>query len=477
MADAASQVLAAIVPNRRDLLIHALHHLSPEHFRLEIQRSIFNLLSKYFDVAGDVLPASTLADLLERQGVDEAKSLIYEETYAELIATPVAEHEYKYAVDALKDKRAQHLTGEAITTAFEVLENGTDVEGVPLKGHEAARSYLYARLGDIDRLNHQESAPEGDIRREAADILQDYADRKAGKSSSGVLSGIPGIDTINGGFQNGELVLVCAYTAQGKSQLCTQTAWDAAVVQGKNVYFATSETIRVQVRRRLIARHSRLPQFGLKDGLNVRDIRDGTLDEKGEQILQAVVQDLDKNPTYGRIHIAQIPRGATPGFLEARMKRQAEQWEIQLAVCDSINLLKADRPRGKRQEELNDILQDVKVLATSFYDGEGIPLLSPWQMSQNAFTAAKSGGLYKLANLADTSEAEKSADQIISILRYDDAPLEAKLQFLKNRDGEIPEPFTVSVDYRNAYLGQKAEFGTGGSDDDGEDDFLSALGG
>lgn len=456
-SDYARTVLAGIIPDRRDLWLYAQHHLDPEHFgdsKTSETRKIFELLERYYDITGDVLPQATLTDLLARSDTDESKQLLYEQLYADLVAYKPAEHEFRYAVDALKDLRSKQRTGEAIATSFEILERGVELQDRKHKGHQDARDYLYSELGAIDKLNNHEAAPEGDIRLERDEMLAEYAAKKAGESGIGILSGVPSIDLVTGGFQAGELALIAAYTGNGKSQLLTQTCWDVAVEQGKNFLMATSETVRDQVRRRLVARHSRLPQFGYPKGLNVRDIRDATLDAQSEKVFQDVLEDLNYNSSYGKMYTCQVPRGATLGYVEQKMKRQGELWEIHMVGIDYLALLKPDRRRDNNREELNDILKDSKVLATSFYSGKGVPILSPWQMSQKAFKEALLAGQYQLANLADTSEAEKTPDQIIALLHTDDNPNVTKTQFLKNRDGEIPPAFTLSVDYRNAYLGE-----------------------
>lgn len=471
MIDHERRVLAGITPARRDLLLYALQHLQEEHFRNEVARNIFKLLDRYYNITADILPAKLLADMLSRAGTDTAKSLLYEQFYGECVADVCPESEFRYSVDALKDLRSQQKTGEAITTAFEILERGAEVEGVTLQGHTPAREFLYSELAQIDRLNSVEASPEGDMRKEAEEMRRDYARRKAGEISTGIGSGIDSLDLSTGGFANGELIMVCAYTGAGKSQFVTQTSWDAVVNQGKNVFFATSETVRTQVMRRVIARHSRLPQFGLPGGLNSAHIKMGALDEKGEQVFAAALDDFEHNPTYGKLYIAQVPRGATLGFVEARLARQAANFHVDLCVMDYLALLKADRKRQSSREEFGDILKDAKVMATSHDQGNGVPVISPWSMSQNAYKDALKSGEYQLANLAETSEAEKSADQIISILRQPDTPNEAKVQFLKTRDSELPAPIMLDLDFRSTYLNVKsaggmALFGGGGGSDD-----------
>lgn len=456
MIDYEKQVLAGIVPSRRDHLLYAVTQLTSEHFRNETNRNVFELLTRYYDVAGDILPLAVLSDMLSRRGVEVTKSLLYEELYTELIDTSITDHEWRYAIDGLRDLRAQQKTGEAITTAYEILETGAEVDRQALKGHTDARAFLYSKLSSIDKLDATEAAPEGDMRKEADDVRKEYADRKSGKQSMGIRTGISTMDLATGGFANGELVMLCAYTGQGKSMLSTQTTWSCAVEQGKNVFFATSETVRSQVRRRLIARHSRLPQFGLPQGLDSKAIKDGTLTPAEEDVFNAVLDDLDKNPTYGQIYIAQIPRGATLSFIDARLQRQASNMEVHLVVVDYLALIRPDIKRQSQREEFNDILKDAKTLATSFDHGRGVPLLSPWAMSQSAFKRARETGLYELASLAETSEAEKSADQIITMLRHEDTRNEVKMQFLKLRDADQPAPLTLEADFRSTYVGTKS---------------------
>lgn len=245
------------------------------------------------------------------------------------------------------------------------------------------------------------------------------------------------------------------------SQFCAQTAWQAAVVQGKNVFLATTETIRPTVRRRIIARHSRLPQFEVPGGFNTKHIKEATLSVSDQEKLREVTDDLRLNPAYGKLYIAQVPRGATLAFLEGRLARQQASWNIDLVIMDYLALLKPDRKRDSKVNEMSDLLIEAKQIAATFDNGRGIPFVSPWAMQQNAFRDARQKGEYTLASLSDTSEAEKSADQIMSFLQLD-APNEVKVQFLKNRDGEKPQPFTLEADFRCAFLGEKRTANVGG---------------
>lgn len=459
--DHAQHVLSAILPSDKDALLYATTRLSREHFGNPTQSIIFQMIERYFEQTGGVLPRAALMDLLQRSKMDSGKILLYAEVYDVAAATPVSDHEFRFSVDAMLQLYEEHQTGQVITTAYEILgskdgvtEKGSDT---PLKGHRDAQQYLYDHLGRIEKLSHREVSPEGDMMVESDDILATYLASKETGGVQGVKIGIPTLDKATGGVANGDLCLIAAYTSSGKSQMCAQMAWNAAVVQGKNTFFATSETVRNTIIRRIVARHSREAMFGYPQGLDSNAIKQGTLTVAEEKVLQDVLADLRegaKAGRYGRIEVTQMPRGATLSYMEARMKRHQQMWDIEFAIFDYLNLLKSETRRVSEREEFNDILKNAKNLATSFADGRGVPFVSPWQMSRPKYELAQQTGYYEIGSLSDTSEAEKSADLIYSILRFMDSPKKAKIQGLKCRDAAIPPMIDLDIDFRCSYLGE-----------------------
>lgn len=451
--DPARKVLAGILPGNAERLYQAMGRLEDEHFRKSEDRFLWHSLVQYHDLTSKVITLETLTHALQRQGVALTKSVLFEELYRELAAEDVPEDVFVYSIDALRDVRAEQLTGEAITEAFEILERGKEVDGQELRGHSHAREFLYSNLGRVDRITGMDDAPEGDIRTEKEDIKTEYLERKNKGTQIGIKTGVDYIDRTTLGFQNGELVLIAGYTGEGKSQLSAQTAWNAAVMQGKNVFFVTTETSRTTTRRRILARHTRLPKFGYPQGLDSAALKNGALTEEQESVWLAAIDDLSSNPDYGKLHISQVPRGATLDFIEARVKRQHARWDVDLIVIDYLALLHSERRRYESREELVDIVKGAKLLAMTFDSGRGVPVVSPWQMSQSSYDKARERGTYTLANLGDTVESERSADIILSLYRYSEAEPVVRAQFLKNRDGSTPGPESLETDFRSTYIG------------------------
>lgn len=455
--DHAQIVLAGILPTDKDRLLLATAQLDNEHFRTAVHRVIFEALSRYFDSTGGVLTKAALVEMLNRGPIDKAKIPLFEEIFQSACQTPITDHEFKFSMQCLKDDLEAQHTGELVTEAYEILEVGKKIDGKDVKGHKDVKQFLYEGLGKLDKLSgFAASAPEGDMRVETADILEAYYKAKSGETISGTTIGIPSYDEASGGVAKGELMLVAAFTNEGKSQLCSQMAWHVAINEGKNFYYGTTETQRDTIKRRIVARHSLLPMFEYPHGLDSKAIQMGTLTPAEEKVLANVLEDLAYNSKYGKMMVSQIPRGATMSYVEARMKRCHQQWPVEFAIWDYLNLIKPDVKRTSAREEANDLLKDAKTISTSFDDGGGVPFVSPWQMSREAWAKAQQSGFYEMASLSDTSEAEKTPDSILALLRFPDSPKKAKLQTLKLRDGAFPPTVELDVDYRCAYLGSSS---------------------
>jgi UDP-glucose 6-dehydrogenase len=103
----------------------------------------------------------------------------------------------------------------------------------------------------------------------------------------------------------------------------------------------------------------------------------------------------------------------------------------------------------------------MKRLATTFNRGAGIPIISAYQISQQAREKVRPTPekFYTMRSLSDTSEAAKSADLIVAILRDEKLKEEKELMagILKARDAETPPPFKLYENYSSSYIGNLEE--------------------
>jgi replicative DNA helicase len=457
----ARTLFSAIVPNRRDLLEIAIAQLGPEHFPDDRWRNMFAMFDWYYGFAGDVLTKKAVTDVMSHPkmaAADAGKVQLYQTTYESLEEDTTPEHEFKWSLEQLKDIYAKTATKTALLEAMQVLNGGIeDSKGNEIKGHIAARERAIAKLAEIDtRMTFQE-APDGDIREEEDDIISEYEARKESFLSggfSGIEFGVPALDQVIGGLQPGELDFVIGYTSSGKSSLCSQLAWQAAVRQKKNVVYVTTETLRGQIRRKIISRHSRLSKFAIDAGLNSLDLKNGSLSADLEEKLREVVHDFSHSQEYGKLRIVQASEAMSVTGMKVRLQAIQREFPIDLVVVDALYLLKPEIRRSKEREELNEKIEQAMILAKTFNNGNGVPVITPWQVSRNAKELADREKTYSMSAMAETAYAERYADVVIGLLEPKDPQRYTTLScsVLKNRDGEKSPGFDIDVDYATSYF-------------------------
>jgi replicative DNA helicase len=470
--DHGRKLLGSILPvngdaGRKDVLEVALRQLAPEHFADPQQRQVFRMLADYLDWTGTVLPQAAVADMLREQPAGLA--LQYAEYYAALQAGADSPDQAAWHVRQLRQSASERVLGAGMSQSMEILRHGArTAEGEWIRGYEPARDHLMGVLADVEHTLRLQEAPEGNVRGEAAEILGEY-DHRAERSLRGwgvIRTGFPELDhALGGGVQPGELVLIAGNTNIGKSTICADWAWRAMVEQGRNVVIFTSETSRVQMRHKLIARHSRLSAWReyMPEGINTRDLRGGTLSPEHRAYLDGVVTDFTTNPAYGQCWVSQVPREATIGMLETRLARVSRLFPADLVIIDYLMLLRSDRRRQSRREELSEIVIAGKAMATGYQNGRGVPVVSPWQMNRAGNkAAAEQRGFYTTDDLAETAESSCTADVILGVLPDAQAAVEEGSNFRrypikigtpKVRDGErLREQIPLYADYATCYF-------------------------
>lgn len=476
-------VLAGIIPGRLDLWERAERHLAAEHFADHVLRTMWELLRRYHDATGAILTTTALDDILRQNCSDAGTVALYQETYALLADRVVDDASFLWSLEQVRDLAAHRATAETLTQAMEILTRGAQNDaGETLRGHAEARTHVLTQFAEIDHELARQAAPEGDMRDEEAEILAEIeAARQRYELGlpNGFEFGIPVWDDLIGGLQPGELDLLLGFASSGKTSLLVQLAWNTTVRQGKNVVIATTETLRPQVRRKVICRHSKLPMFGLPEGIDSHHLKHPHLLTPAEAAaLPDVVADFTRNPAYGHFHIMQAAHGDTMTELEQRLMRVHRRWPVDFFGVDSFQLLRAARYRSSTREELASIVLEGKELAVTFDDGRGLCVASPWQVNRPGRDRAASQGHYDLLSVSETSEAERSADVIVSLLEPSDASsryVDVLGQVLKDRDGPRTGSGTadIRVDYatstftsRNRQDGLSGLTATNGHSDD-----------
>jgi len=436
MTTYAEQTLGGIFPDNTERMEILVRVLREDHWPVELQRT-FEMLRGYYVLTNGIPSPTDWKSLLDRAGLEPSTAEGFLRIYLKLFTIEAqADHTWRYALEVMREDRSKQLMLEALTDSVRVLTEGTtDRKGERTYGYEDARNVLTAKLGEIESLQMDaESTPEGNVMEESRTAYEEYLHRKETGFHEGVFTGLDGIDSLTNGAQKGEFWLVAAYAGQGKSQTLTNIAWRAAI-DGKNVVYFTLETLRDQVARRFYTRHSHEPRFGSPEGLSYNDIKSGSLSQPDEELFKQVLHDLGTNEDYGKFEVIWTPRGTSTDQLKMKLDLLQTQRDIDLVVIDYAGLMGAGKRVERRQEGLVEILQGLKGLATGHNRGRGVPVISAYQTSRQKLEEARSSGGYTLDALAETAEAERSADLVLTLLRMHDDDTDVRAQVLKYRDG------------------------------------------
>jgi hypothetical protein len=333
--------------------------------------------------------------------------------------------QYRYALDQFRDRVLGDGLGVVLQQATAILTTGhqyTPPTGprVAVTLHGVGDALRFVEQG-VTNLTGQFKS--GAIESGFQDLQAVYTryQQRAGKSTSGVLSGWAVIDNAHNGLQPGELALVLGFTSQMKSTTVHNWAYHAAVWYRKNVAIVTTETSMRGLQDSFVVMHSTHPKFGTALTLTHDKLVRGELTPDEEQHLQRVVTDLMTCRDYGRL-VWQEPDKAslTVGDIRRWAEQQHRQTPLDLLVIDYLGHVNPTAGGSSLRESAyaNMAVRETKQLAMTFDRGRGLAVLSPWQSNREGFKEAeKNGGIYSLRAMAWAPEAEKSADLVYYVYR------------------------------------------------------------
>ena len=264
---------------------------------------------------------------------------------------------------------------------------------------------------------------------------------EAGKSEDGIVgvrTGIAWLDHIMGGLRPGDLTILAARPAMGKTALALQIA-DHAASDGHGTAFASYEMSRARLMHRRIAARAQVDSHKL---------RTGRLDPSDYNHMSRSAHRLSALP----LHI-QYPPPRTVEGLRSDLIRLTRQQEVRLFVVDYLQQM--DGPGNNRNAQVEHISRNLKRIATDL----DVHVLALSQLSRAV--EHRSPPRPQLSDLRDSGAIEQDADNVLMLWRPEEywdpeRPPEnadkwrgkAELLMPKQRDGETGR---VVLSWEGAY--------------------------
>jgi len=255
-----------------------------------------------------------------------------------------------------------------------------------------------------------------------------------GGEMTGTPTGFTDLDAYTHGLHPGQLIIVAARPAVGKSTFALDIARNASVRHNQATIFFSLEMGRSEIAMRMLSAES---------SIYLQSMRKGTISEGDWTRLAAV---------RGRINDAPLYIDDSPNMslveIRAKCRRLAQQVDLKLVVIDYIQLMSSGKKVESRQQEVSEFSRALKLLAKEL----GLPVVALSQLNRQAEQSKDKRP--ELSHLRESGSLEQDADVVVLLHRegiYErDHPRagEADLILAKQRNGPTG---TVTVAFHGQY--------------------------
>jgi replicative DNA helicase len=217
---------------------------------------------------------------------------------------------------------------------------------------------------------------------------------------TGIPTGFVDLDEKTSGLQKGDLIIVAARPAMGKTSLCLNIAQYASIKTGETVGIFSLEMAKEQLVLRMLCSDARVDSHRL---------RTGNLQEKDWARLAKAYADLSSS----RIFIDDSAT-LTPLEMRAKCRRLKAENGLGLVVVDYLQLMSGAGRAENRQQEIAAISRSLKGLAKEL----SVPVVALSQLSRAP--EARTEKRPQLSDLRESGGLEQDADIVIFIFREEE---------------------------------------------------------
>ena len=403
---------AVLVDNRALEAVTAL--LKPEHFYDPLHQRLYEAMAASQERGGMTLTPLTLhAAMKADPGLQEVGGHAYLVGLAQAAPALPNVRDYARILHDLAVRRSLIRIGEdMVNAAYEAPHDRP-----PKTQIEDAEKALY-RISESSKYSGGPLDFAESLRRTVE--LAEKAQARGGRIS-GLVTGFSDIDSLLGGLQPSDLLILAGRPGMGKTSLATNMAFHtcrayvqdmeagAEVPRGAPVLFFSLEMAAQQLSARILSEQTEIEMW---------KIRNGRFSENEWEKFVLAMQDLSTLPFYiddtGGISIAQIA---------ARARRMKREKNIGCVMIDHIQLVAGSGRPENRVQEITEISKGLKVLAKEL----NVPVIALSQLSRGV--DARDDKRPVLSDLRESGSIEQDADVVMFVYREE--------YYLKSRE---PDP-------------------------------------
>jgi replicative DNA helicase len=386
--EAEKSLLGAIMLDE-NVLPEIITVISPNDFYDKNHQVIFEAMRNLYD---SHRPIDLLTLTNELKSLKKLKSIGGAAYLTELSNFVLAASHAKAYADIVRKAATQRKLIKAGTEIVnKAYEDGAQIDELIGK----AEQELFAVSDKVVRSDYR---PMGDLLSDAFERIETLQKDKG--ALRGLKTGFRDIDKKTAGFQKGDLIIVGARPAMGKTTFAQNLAYNIANINNKGVLFFSMEMAANEIIERMISDVS---------GVNNWKIRTGNVSDEEFAKIGDAMAEMEQLPIY-------IDDTSSMNIMELRNKarRAMHDHEIGIIIVDYLQLIAgSDRYAGNRVQEVTEISRGLKILAREL----DIPVIALAQLSRNV--TGRDNPRPVLSDLRESGSIEQDADLVMFIHRPD----------------------------------------------------------
>lgn len=367
--------------------------LSPEMFTSELFGRIYHEFQRgydnHYDVNAVVLEQKLRSDNFPSQ-------LLIEEIQKCVINTTTSATVKTYANIVVSDYKAKRL--DDFLNKVKVTPNNLE-------------SQIRAISEELELLQDKRS----DKSKTLSEITKENKDKYFKEKEIAPLNlGFDKLDNILGGLEGGDVIVIGARPAVGKSAFVTQITSNLAK-QGKRVGFYNLEMHDKQVYERFVVSESGIGLTRLRRAIRFLGDEKERFDKANEALEKA----------------ENIVITSTGGKTVNEIKSESRNMDYDIIIIDYLQLLKSENTyRGNRTAEVGEISRAIKNLAMEF----NIPVIALSQL--NRASMGRDDKEPTMSELREAGNIEQDASVIMLMWNLDENGIKKGCKIDKNRQGQ-----------------------------------------
>ncbi|MEE0279552.1 MAG: replicative DNA helicase [Collinsella bouchesdurhonensis] len=414
--DAEANVLSAMLLSS-EVVEEALTELLPDDFYRPMNKALFETMHDMYDRSMPI-DSITLIDYLNSE--NKLQEVGGEAYILELMGQTLSLVNWQHHASIVRrDAMLREIIGATNQINQLAYNAPTDTKEVV----ERAESIL---LSVTDREVKNAYKPLNDFLIEAFNEAKEVCE--AGGVAAGVPTGYPSLDRMLMGLREGQLVIIGARPAVGKTSFALNLALNAAS-EGYTVAFFSLEMSGKEIAQRFICAHAQV---------SMSNFRTGKISPQEWANIGQAAEDLSRLD----ILIDDTP-GITVTEIRAKARRMLHNKEKAIIILDYLQLVSP--PAGRRAEsrtvEVSEMSRALKIMAKEL----AVPVISLSQLSRAV--ESRTGKRPQLSDLRESGSIEQDADIVMFLDRSsneqeagrEDRPPEGITRIIvaKNRSGPI----------------------------------------